>query len=140
MQSKSERRGNMGSVPDLLFTAQIALASKGSARYTRAECLIAIGTVLLATWLLPGAAQAVSSQEAAFRTGPIEVADSPALGVEFKSGLLGDFSKRTSRTRLPPLGESECPTWVTVDCAPSALLPHASPPCSVTRLFGRSCG
>jgi hypothetical protein len=53
---------------------------------------------------------------------------------------LGDFSKRTSRTRLPPLGESECPTWVTVDCAPSALLPHASPPCSVTRLFGRSCG
>jgi hypothetical protein len=29
--------GNMGNVPDLLFTAQIALASKGSARYMRAE-------------------------------------------------------------------------------------------------------
>jgi hypothetical protein len=59
---------------------------------------------------------------------------------ECEFAVLGDFSKRTSRTRLPPLGESECATWVIVDCAPSALLPHASPPCSVTRLFGRSCG
>ncbi|MGH8612475.1 MAG: HEAT repeat domain-containing protein [Gammaproteobacteria bacterium] len=90
----------MGSVPDLLFTAKIALASKGSARYTRAERLIAIGTVLLAAWLLPGAAQVVKSQEAALRTGPIEVADSPALGVEFKSGLLSIEARQSPLTEV----------------------------------------
>lgn len=90
----------MGSVPDLLFTAQIALASKGSTRYTRAERLIAIGTVLLAAWLLPGVAQAVKSQEAALRTGPIEVADSPALGVEFKSGLLSIEARQSPWTEV----------------------------------------
>jgi hypothetical protein len=83
----------MGSVPDLLFTAQTALASKGSARYTRAGRAIAIGMALLAAWLLPGTVQAVSSQEAALRTGPLEVADSPALGVEFKGGLYKHQSK-----------------------------------------------
>jgi HEAT repeats len=90
----------MGSVPDLLFTAQIALASKGSARYMRAGRSIAIGTALLATWLLPGAAQAVSSQEAALRTGPLEVADSPALGVEFKGGLLSIEARQSPWTEV----------------------------------------
>lgn len=90
----------MGSVPDLLFTAQVALASKGSARYTRAERLIAIDTVLLAAWLLPGAAQAMSSQEAALRTGSIEVADSPAFVVEFKSGLLSIEARQSPWTEV----------------------------------------
>jgi hypothetical protein len=81
-------RRNMGSVPDLLFTTQIALALKGSVRYRRAERSIAIGTALLAAWLLPGATQAVIAQEAAPRTGPLQVADSPALRVGFKDSLL----------------------------------------------------
>jgi hypothetical protein len=78
----------MGSVPDLWFTAQIALASKGSAR---------------SAWLLPGTVQAVSPQEAALRTGPLEVADSLASGVEFvefKDGLLSIKARQSPWTEV----------------------------------------
>jgi HEAT repeats len=89
-----------GDVPDLLFTIPIALASKGNQRHRGVERWIAITTALLTTCLLLGTAHAAGYQEARADTGQLQLADSPALRVEFKGGLLSIEARQSPWTEV----------------------------------------